>query len=219
MRRGVATGLLVLLAVSAATAQDPNSASRAASPEEQKKRAVEAVMRRHQPGENHRRLAPLVGTWEAKWKVWHQPNTKPADEATGTATFEWTQDGRFIRGTYEGDGIMGRPFTGELILGYNASHGHYELVWINSFETSVTRYEGQPKLDAKGNFEGIELRGQADNCATGQKSVAYRSVWRIVDDNTLLEEVFGPDRSGKEFKATEVVYKRASKAASLAAGN
>ncbi len=188
---------------------------RSVNDEEQKRRAIEAALRRNMPGKHHQDLDPLVGKWSTSWKVWHAPGTPPADKAVGTAEFEWAQDGRFLRGTFKGEGILGRSFTAEVLLGYNTRHDHYEAAWVNSFETSVSRYSGQPRVGAKGQFQGLVLIGQADDCATGRRDVTYRSEIRLVDENTIIEEVYGPDPSGKEFKATEVVYKRVQRSALL----
>jgi hypothetical protein len=38
------------------------------------------------------------------------------------------------------------------------------------------------------------------------KPMKVRTVTRIVDANKHVMEMFGPDRSGKEFKMMEIVY-------------
>jgi hypothetical protein len=104
----------------------------------------------------------------------------------------------------------GKKFEAELLAGYNPLRKQYEVTWINSFEVSMAHYAGQGKL-AGDKLASLSLTGKQDNCATGQTDVACRAVFTFVNKERIVEELFAPDRTGKEYKAVEVTYTREKK--------
>ena len=48
------------------------------------------------PGEPHKQLASLAGTWTTHTKEWMEPG-KPPTESTGTCDFKVLLDGRFVK--------------------------------------------------------------------------------------------------------------------------
>lgn len=205
MQTKISFAFLLLMTMASAALAQPSEA--------EKQRLIQQALKANEPGEHHQRLNAFVGSWATVWRVWHEPNSKPADEAKGTARFAWIHNKRFLRGSYNGTGMMRRAYTSELLLGYNNRHGHYEATWANSFETATTSYAGQPNLNAAGRFTGFTLTGKADDCPTGRKDVTYRSVFTFASNDRIVEEVFGPDVNGREFKVTEVTYTRLGRSA------
>jgi hypothetical protein len=184
--------------------------SRAQAEKTEQKKNIQAALERNKPSEHHRRLDMLAGEWLTEWKVWLGPGKPPADETKGTANFKWTMDSRFLRGAYTGEMMGGKKFEAELLLGYNPLRKQYEVTWINSFEVSMARYTGQGKLDGD-KLSSLNLTGKQDNCATGQTDVACRAVFTFVNRDRIVEEMYAPDKDGKEYKAVEVNYSRAKK--------
>src|SRR5262245_36767913 len=74
-----------------------------------------AMMKLHTPGEAHKALEPLVGTWHAKVKMYAKPGEAPM-ESEGTMTRKWVLDGRFLEEKFEGNfggmAFKGQGFTG-----------------------------------------------------------------------------------------------------------
>jgi hypothetical protein len=62
------------------------------------------------PGEPHKQLASLAGSWTTKTKEWMEPG-KPPTESTGTAEMKMLLDGRFLYQEYSSQ-TMGQPFSG-----------------------------------------------------------------------------------------------------------
>ena len=60
----------------------------------------EAMMQKYKelatPGEPHKQLASLAGSWTTKTKEWMEPN-KPAMESTGSVEMKTLMDGRFLQ--------------------------------------------------------------------------------------------------------------------------
>jgi hypothetical protein len=171
---------------------------------------IRAALERNLPSEHHKRLEVLAGEWQTEWKVWPVSGKPPADVTKGTATFKWTMEGRFLRGAYTGEMMGARKFEAELLLGYNPLRKQYEVAWVNSFEVSMARYAGQGKL-AGDRLSTLTLTGKQDNCATGQTDVSCRAVFTFVNKDRIVEELYAPDRDGKEYKAVEVTYSRPKK--------
>ena len=96
--------LCVVLMTSVAHAKD----DKAAHP-----RDPQAEMERYKklatPGEPHKLLASLAGSWTTKTKEWMEPG-KPPVESTGSAEMKMLLDGRFLQQEYSGQ-MMGQAFS------------------------------------------------------------------------------------------------------------
>src|SRR5918996_2296289 len=98
------TGLCVALTVSAAMAKD-KKAEKQMDPQAM----MEAYEKLATPGEPHKQLASLAGSWTTKTKEWMEPG-KPPTEATGSAEMKTVLDGRFLQQEFSGD-MMGKPYS------------------------------------------------------------------------------------------------------------
>lgn len=152
------------------------------------------------PCEEHHRLEPMIGSWNAKTSVWFGPGDPMV--SAGVVTKRWALDGRFILHDYTGDQTpMGR-FSGMGILGYNNISKKHQSVWIDTMSTSM--------LVQSGGWEGDALVVEGDQHeSVSLGTVRVRSVTRIVsnDRHTFENYVTGPD--GKEMRTLEVIHSRA----------
>src|SRR6266581_4403576 len=64
--------------------------------------AMAAMMKAATPGEMHKKLEPLAGSWEFTVKFWLDPS-KPAMESKGTAESKWVMGNRFLRQEVKGE--------------------------------------------------------------------------------------------------------------------
>ena len=62
------------------------------------------------PGEQHKQLASLAGSWTTKTKEWMEPNKSPT-ESTGSAEMKMLLDGRFLQQELTGQ-MMGSHSPG-----------------------------------------------------------------------------------------------------------
>src|SRR5690348_10350298 len=78
------------------------------TPDDQKA-AMDAMMKAAAPGEAHKKLATLVGTWDATVKTYMRPDAPPAiSHAVGTN--KMILGGRYVQQDFNGD-FAGMPFS------------------------------------------------------------------------------------------------------------
>ena len=152
------------------------------------------------PGEPHKLFATLAGSWTTTTKEWMEPG-KPPTESTGTADMKMLLDGRFLYQEFTSQ-MMGQPFSGIGIDGYDNLRKRYVTAWIDTMGTGIFMMEGTASADGK----TITLKGQHAELGGGQ--MTHRAVWKIVDGNTQTFDMYGTHQGGKEMKVLEITYTR-----------
>lgn len=154
-----------------------------------------------QPGEPHKLFAGLAGSWTTQTREWMEPG-KPPTESTGTAEMKMLLDGRFLYQEYNSQ-MMGQPFSGIGIDGYDNVTKKYVTAWIDTMGTGIFFMEGTANADGK----AITLKGSHPEPGGGKMS--HRAVWKITDNNNQTFEMYGTHgHGGKEMKFLEIVYTR-----------
>lgn len=162
---------------------------------------TEAYMKAAQPGAQHARLTRLAGHWTTQVKAWFAPG-QPATESTGTMDITPILGGRYVESVHKGQ-VMGQPFEGREIDGYDNVAGQYVSSWIDNGGTGVLMLTGQ--ADASGKV--VTMTGDFVDPVT-HKKMAYKGVSTLVDDDTMRYESYMV-AGGKEAKIMEVLAKRA----------
>jgi hypothetical protein len=152
------------------------------------------------PGPPHQLLASMEGVWQTKTRCWTEPG-KPPVESTGTSEQKMLLGGRFLQQVFTGE-MMGKPFTGIGITGYDNHTEQYVSTWMDSMGTGIYFFEGAASADGK----TITQKSRYDDPIRGP--MTWRSVTKIMDENTHLFEMFSTDKSGKEEKMMEITYSR-----------
>jgi hypothetical protein len=152
------------------------------------------------PGAPHKLLASLAGSWTGKVKSWCEPSESPM-ESTGNSEQKMILGGRFLQHEFSGE-MMGNPFTGIGFAGYDNHTKKYVSTWMDSMGTAILVFEGSASADGK----TITQEARYDDPIKGP--MKWRSVTRIVDDNTHVFEMYGTDKGGKEEKMMEITYTR-----------
>lgn len=198
--RNVAQYLVVAgalgLAVTATAADDKK---KAAAPADEKA-AMEAMEKAAAPGEGHKKLEPLAGKFTVKSKMWMDPS-KPPEESTGSTERKWIMGNRYLQEEYKGT-MMGQPFTGMGIQGYDNVMKRYFGSWIDSGSTSMSMSTGT----LAGNT--IKYKGKMSDPMAG-KEVPYTMNLKIADNDHHSLEMWGPGPDGKNVKWMELQYTRA----------
>lgn len=188
-------GLCLVLAASVAMAKDKKH---------EKQMDPQATMEMYQklatPGEPHKLFATLAGSWTTTTKEWMEPG-KPPTESTGTAEMKMVLDGRFLQQEFTSQ-MMGQPFSGIGIDGYDNLRKRYVTTWIDTWGTGIFQMEGTASADGK----TITLKGQHDEPGGGH--MTHRAVWKILDGNTQTFDMYGTHKHGKEMKMLEIAYTR-----------
>jgi len=193
--RSLAAALLAALAAAPAVAQQEGQMSA------EQQAAMEAWMKHATPGPAHALLEPFVGTWSVTTTWWEAPGAPP-NASQGSSVNEWVLGGRFVQQRYTGE-MMGQPFAGIGFTGYDNFQKRYVGTWMDTLGTSVMVSSGS--ADASGKV--ITFTAEMDDVVSG-KRMKVREVTRIIDANKHVFEMYGPDKSGKEFKTMEIVYTR-----------
>ena len=187
-------GLCLVLSVSVAMAKEKKPA----------KMDMQAMMETYKklatPGEPHKQLASLAGSWTTKTKEWMEPN-KPPMESTGTCEEKVLLDGRFLQQECTGD-MMGQAFTGIGVTGYDNYTKKYVSTWMSSMGTGIFVMEGTASADGK----TITLHGSHKDPTWGV--MKHRAVLKFVDENTHTFEMYHKGKDGKEMKDMEITYTR-----------
>ena len=152
------------------------------------------------PGAPHQLLANLSGSWTTKTTAWMSPDEPPV-EGTGTCEQKMILDGRYLQQEYTGE-MMGSPFTGINLIGYDNHTKKYESTWIDSMSTGIYYFEGRASADGR----TITQESNYDDPVRGP--TVWRSVTRIVDDNTLKYEMYLTSKGGKKEKMMEMTMTR-----------
>ena len=153
------------------------------------------------PSEPHKKFASLAGSWTTKTKSWMEPN-KPPMETAGSCELKILLDGRFLQQECTGE-MMGYPFTGIGLSGYDNHTKKYISTWMDSMGTGIFVMEGTASADGK----TITEKGQHDDPIEGR--MKHRAVWKIVDSNTQTFEMYGTGKHfEKEAKMMEITYTR-----------
>jgi hypothetical protein len=167
----------------------------------EEKKAMETWMKYATPGPNHKLLDPFVGSWQASITSWEAPGAAP-QMSVGTSENVWVLGGRFVQQTVSGS-MMGQSFSGIGYTGYDNYEKQFVATWMDSMGTMVLLTTGQ--ADASGRV--LTMTGKLNDIIAG-KTVTTREVTRVIDNNHVLFEMYGPDPSGREFKVMEIAYTR-----------
>lgn len=162
--------------------------------------ATDAYCKAAAPGAAHEMLAKMAGTWTTHTKSWMAPG-KPPMESSGTSAQKMLFDGRYLQQEFFGD-MMGTPFTGFGLCGYDNQKERFVSTWIDSMSTAIYYFEGS------GDAEGGTITQVCRYEDPVRGPMKLRSVTRIVDDDTHLFEMYGTDSSDKEQKMMEITYTR-----------
>jgi len=195
--RWFAVAVLALLAPLAAVAAD---APPQMTPQQQA--MMDKMTKAATPGPQHAMLKALEGTWTATIKSQMDPAAPPTTE-TGTSVVTTLMDGRYSQEQVSST-MMGAPFSGMGITGYDNVIGKFVSIWIDNMGTGVMRSEGT--ADASGKV--ITWSATMSDPVTG-KPTKERMVTTIVDNDHHTLEMYGiPPGGKKEMKMMTIEYAR-----------
>lgn len=153
------------------------------------------------PREFHKKLDAFVGNWKGVSKYWMGPGQE-SQSSESTMTVTWVLGGRFLKQEYKGE-VMGQPFEGMGLWGYDNLKKKYTASWADNMTTAIMTELGT--CDASGKT--FTLLGSHDDPMTG-KAVNTRSVTRIINKDKHVFEMYEPGPDGKMFKNLEIIYTR-----------
>jgi hypothetical protein len=168
------------------------------SPEE--KAMMEAYAKAATPGKQHQWLAGKAGKWEVNGKSWTGP-TAAVTPFTGSADRSLMLGGRVLAEKVSTPALMGQPFEGFGLTGYDNTTGEFWGTWNDSMGTGLMTTSG--KCDEKG---ACTHTGEFVDPMTGKKKIRMTS--RDEGPDKEVHEMFDTGPDGKEFRSMEIVYTR-----------
>jgi Protein of unknown function (DUF1579) len=188
----------------AATAADKAKGSEAkgsAAKASDRAAEMEAWLKLAQPGEQHQRLQRMAGTYDTDAEMVMAPGA-PAQKSKGKQKYEVLLGGRYLHGEYSGD-MMGMPFKGMSLMGYDNQKKKYFTAWIDSMSTGLMVSEGT--ADSSGKV--LTFTGSYDDPMSG-KTKKYRQVTTVVSPDKHTFEWFENGDDGKEYRMMMITYTR-----------
>lgn len=165
------------------------------TPEQQAE--MEAYMKAATPGAPHHDLAQAVGTYAMTVKTWQAPGAPPTVEAS-TATRTMMMD-RILVEDVTGT-MMGSPFIGHGMTGYDNVSGKYWSTWNDNMMTGVIVSEGTCDAQHACTFIGTM------NDPIKKAAVKMRMTSKRTGPTTEVFEMYMPGPDGKEMKGMEITY-------------
>jgi hypothetical protein len=164
----------------------------------EQKAEMEAYMKAGTPGAPHKALAATVGNYDLTIRNWHEPGGQPMEEK-GTATRKMALEGRVLVEEVKST-MMGTPWTGHGMTGYDNVTGKYWSTWSDSMSTGLMVSQGT--CDAK---HACEYTGSW-NDPIKKGPVKARMTSRHTSPGVEVFEMYGPGKDGKEMKMMEITY-------------
>ena len=163
------------------------------------------MMKYAPPGVHHEHIKPLAGRWSMVTKFRQHPEAD-WNASTGESTIEWMLGGRFLRQEVKSppSEYMPVPFEGFGLLGYDNFAKKYIAVWLDNFGTGLVTHDGS--CDASGKV--ITLTGHYVDPTKNGAKIDSRSVYKIVNNDKFVFEMWNPDENGKMFLHGEITYTR-----------
>jgi hypothetical protein len=153
------------------------------------------------PGAEHKAMAVHVGEWDAANTMWMSASA-PAQISKGTAIGKMILGGRYLKITNKSV-MMGQPFEGVSITGYDNFKKKYVTLWIDTMGTGFFLGEGQMDSNTKIMTEYAEM----DDIITGKK-IKYRTTYFFDTPDSYTMTMYQTNPGEKEFKNLEIKYTR-----------
>lgn len=164
--------------------------------------AMKSMMEYGTPGKEQAMMAKSNGVWNAETTMWMAPDAPPM-VSKGTAVNKMIMGGRYQQMTFKGD-MMGQPFEGVGTTAYDNARKIWTSSWIDNMSTGIMNMEGTWDEATKSMTTTGKML-----CPANGKWCEMKEVFKIVDDNTQVMEMYGPDmKTGKSYKNMEIKLTR-----------
>ena len=154
------------------------------------------------PGEPHKLLEGMIGTWDATTSVTMMPGAAPVEEK-GEVVNRWVLGKRFVESRHTGS-MFGMPAESTGLYGYDNFRKRYVTSFASSLGTSINRAEG--RTDRTGT--AIVLWGTLDEFLDGTVGKPVTYILRFDGPDEITQEVHDPEIGGADTLVIKVRCKR-----------
>ena len=194
--------LIVVLAFAGAVhAQDADPAKQLA--EERMKQmmdpsAMQTWMESTKPTLGHEVLKKFTGHWNTEMKLYSDPSQPPM-VSEGHTIAKTIHGGRFVITEYSGT-MMGMPYNGYGIMGYDNNRKLINSTWVSNMDTCMHVSRGAHNMDVT----IMPLIGEMEEPMSGEMGKTYRQQYHFKDDGSMVFEI-AEILYGEPFKVLEMV--------------
>jgi hypothetical protein len=133
-----------------------------------------------QPGPEHKAIAQLAGSWTGQATL-QFPGMEPmSSEVKVTNTMDL--GGFWLLGDYEGS-MMGIPFRGHSIFGFDTEKGKYVEIWVDSMRSGMGQLEGDYDAGSRRWTKWLDTK----HPMTGEPIRERHTVTLRADDTMIME--------------------------------
>jgi hypothetical protein len=153
------------------------------------------------PTRHHLALKDQAGTWTAVARLYMDPS-KPPVVAKGTEVNTVVAGGLWLKSEFRAE-MMGQPFEGHGLFGYDAQQNAHVGTWVDSSGTWMAVSKGQCSGNCREQvvyFEGYDEKG---------KRATYKEVHTQVDRDHRTMAMFLKAKGGTFVKQMDMEYVRA----------
>jgi hypothetical protein len=149
------------------------------------------------PGPEHDLLKKDVGNWDATVEMM----MPPGPPSKGTETNVLGPGGLWLISDFKSE-MMGAPFQGHGVMGWDPAKKKYVGTWVDSMSTGISVTESTYDPAAK------TATGMIEGPGPDGKPMQMKAVTQYQDDDTRVFTMYmkGPD--GKEAPSMRITYKR-----------
>lgn len=165
---------------------------------------MEAWAKASTPGEMHDHLDRYEGEWTTEITLWMIPGQEPTT-TNGTMSGEWVYGGRYMRTEHTSD-MMGQPFHGTGIEGYDTVREVYTSTWYDNASTGIVNFEGQCADAGDADCSTMVYHGTQADPRTGEMTKT-RVVVTFAGPDSFMFESFADTPAG-ETKTMEMTVQR-----------
>jgi hypothetical protein len=165
--------------------------------------AMKAYMEAIAPNAHHEAFNHRVGEFAAVVKVWPAPGVEPVS-SEGKSTYQLVLGGRFLTQQMEGQ-VMGMPFVGMGVNGFDKVKGKHTAYWVDSMGTQAVYSEGDCSDHCMKEWYTFNI---ADPMSGEERKVKMVTVIKSKDEHVF--EWYQPGPDGEMYKSMEIAYTRVS---------
>lgn len=142
-------------------------------------------------------IAAADGGWSEKVLIWMNPNVATPTETISATINKMISGGRY-QVTEKEETVMGMPFEGMPLLGYDNIKKKFTYTRVDNLGTGTMTLEG----DCNDATKSIELKGKTFEPTTG-KDISMRQNIEFIDNDIQEMQIFDP-KNGIEKKTMEI---------------
>jgi Protein of unknown function (DUF1579) len=168
--------------------------------ETKKEPAAGAAMELPKPGPEHEILKKDEGVWDATVEATMAPGAPPA-VSKGVETVKATGGGLWYVSDFKSE-MMGQPFEGHGVTGYDPVKKKYVGTWVDSMSSGLATSEASYDPATKSMtawMEGPDSTG---------KVVKMKAVTEWKDADTRVFTLYQHGADGKDVQGLKITYKR-----------